>query len=178
MSKPQIDALQAETENLSGQMDELKEEYGGEDSLLAEVINDKGNITKGALTARIKAVQDDADADDERQVLTAYRTLMDDLARVNKAVKAAQKSLDEKVTAQYQQLTEAEIKTLVVDDKWLTTLAAAVQGELERVSQTLTRRITELAERYAAPLPQLAQDVDDLADKVEAHLEKMGFAWQ
>jgi type I restriction enzyme M protein len=34
----------------------------------------------------------------------------------------------------------------VVDDKWLATLAAAVQGELDRVSQTLTGR-------YATPLP-------------------------
>ena len=174
----EITALQAEAEYLSGQMDELKKEHSAEDGLLAEVVNDKGNITKGAMTARLKEIGGDLDADDERQVLEAYRKLMDDLARVNKAVKAAQKALDEKVTAQYQQLTEEEIKTLVVDDKWLATLAAAVQGELERVSQALSGRIIELAERYAAPLPQLAQDVDDLANKVDAHLEKMGFAWQ
>ena len=42
----------------------------------------------------------------------------------------------------------------MVDDKWLATLAAAVQGELDRVSQTLTGRIRQLAERYATPLPQ------------------------
>jgi type I restriction enzyme M protein len=34
----------------------------------------------------------------------------------------------------------------VVDDKWLATLLVAVQGELDRVSQTLTGR-------YATPLP-------------------------
>ncbi len=37
--------------------------------------------------------------------------------------------------------------------------SAAVQGELDRVSQTLTGRIGELAERYATPLPQLTDDV-------------------
>jgi type I restriction enzyme M protein len=41
----------------------------------------------------------------------------------------------------------------VVDDKWMARLSAAVQGELDRVSQTLTGRIRELAERYATPLP-------------------------
>ena len=56
---------------------------------------------------------------------------------------------------------EDEIKTLVVDDKWLATLAAAVQGELDRVSQTLTGRIRQLAERYATPLPQLTGEVAD-----------------
>jgi hypothetical protein len=53
-------------------------------------------------------------------------------------------------------LSEAEIKTLVVDDKWLSALGAAVQSELDRVSQALAGRIRQLAERYAAPLPQLA----------------------
>ena len=47
----------------------------------------------------------------------------------------------------------------MVDDKWLATLAAAVQGELDRVSQTLTGRIRQLAERYATPLPQLMEEV-------------------
>jgi type I restriction enzyme M protein len=41
-----------------------------------------------------------------------------------------------KLDAKYPTLTETDIQTLVVDDKWLATLAAAVQGELDRVSQT------------------------------------------
>jgi type I restriction enzyme M protein len=79
----------------------------------------------------------------------------------------------EKVAAKYGQLTEDEIKTLVVDDKWLATLAAAVQGELDRVSQTLTGRIRQLAERYATPLPQLTDEVAALAARVDGHLKKM-----
>jgi type I restriction enzyme M protein len=71
--------------------------------------------------------------------------------------------------------TEDEIKTLVVDDKWQATLAAAVQGELDRVSQTLTGRVRQLAERYAVPLPQLAGQVAELETKVSRHLERMGF---
>jgi type I restriction enzyme M protein len=80
-----------------------------------------------------------------------------------------------KVAAQYGKLTEEEIKTLVVNDKWLATLAAAVQGELDRVSQTLTGRIRELSDRYATPLPQLTEEVEALAARVEEHLQKMGF---
>ena len=63
--------------------------------------------------------------------------------------RAAQADLDRKIDAKYPKLTEAEIKTLVVDDKWLAQLSAAVQGELNRVSQTLTGRIRQLADRYA-----------------------------
>jgi type I restriction enzyme M protein len=49
-----------------------------------------------------------------------------------------------------------------------------VQGELDRVSQTLTGRIRQLAERYATPLPQLVDEVEALAAKVHGHLKKMG----
>ena len=77
----------------------------------------------------------------------------------------------------YPELTDADIKTLVVDDKWMARLNGDVQGELGRVSQTLTGRIRELAERYATPLPQLEDEVERLARRVDVHLEKMGFAW-
>ena len=58
----------------------------------------------------------------------------------------------------------------------LATLSTAIQGELDRVSQTLTGRIRQLAERYAAPLPQLTDEVAALAAKVDGHLKKMGAA--
>ena len=66
----------------------------------------------------------------------------------------------------------------MVDDKWMTRLSAAVQGELDRVSQTLTGRIRELAERYATPLPQLEREVATLAARVDEHLKKMGASWK
>ncbi|PIP09158.1 MAG: hypothetical protein COX51_00210, partial [Syntrophobacteraceae bacterium CG23_combo_of_CG06-09_8_20_14_all_50_8] len=62
-------------------------------------------------------------------------------------------------------------------DKWLATIAAAVQGELDRVSQTLTRSIRELAERYATPLPKLTNELEILAARVDDHLKKMGAEW-
>jgi type I restriction enzyme M protein len=40
--------------------------------------------------------------------------------------------------------------------------------------QTLTGRLRQLAERYATPLPQLVDEVDALAARVDGHLEKMG----
>ena len=58
-----------------------------------------------------------------------------------------------------------------------TTLASDVQTELNRISQALTGRIKELAERYATPLPRLSEEVEVLSGKVDAHLKKMGFVW-
>jgi len=65
----------------------------------------------------------------------------------------------------------------VVDDKWLAVLEAAIHGEMERISQALTQRVKELAERYETPMPQMVSHVAKLEAKVNRHLERMGFVW-
>ena len=106
-----------------------------------------------------------------------YLKWLEEQTTLKDKLKAAAEALDLLAYHKYPTLTEAEIKTLVIDDKWLPRLSAAVQGELDRVSQTLTGRIRQLAERYATPLPQLTDDVALLAARVDGHLQKMGFAW-
>jgi type I restriction enzyme M protein len=56
-------------------------------------------------------------------------------------------------------------------------LADSVQGELDRVSQTLTSRIRQLAERYATPLPMLTKELTALSARVDEHLKIMGVVW-
>lgn len=125
------------------------------------------------MKARLKEIGRDPDYAEERQALEDYSMLLDQQADAKARLKAAQEDLEAKLDAKYPTLTEADIQTLVVDDKWLATLAAAVQGELDRVSQTLTDRIRQLAERYATPLPQLTDEVATLAACVDGHLKRM-----
>jgi type I restriction enzyme M protein len=115
-------------------------------------------------------------ADTEPALLRQYLELLDREAEASRKVKESRRKLDAAVAATYAGLTTDEVKALVVDDKWLAALDAAVRGELDRVSQTLTGRIRQLAERYADPLPTLEREADALAAKVAAHLKKMGFA--
>jgi len=87
------------------------------------------------------------------------------------------KALEAKVATKYGKLNKDEIKILVVDDKWMGTLAAVVQSELDRVSQALTGRIKQLAERYSKPLPELTKEVAAMSARVNQHLKKMGATW-
>jgi type I restriction enzyme M protein len=173
-----IEKLETDIAALQQQMEELAEEHGGEGGLLEDAKNDKDKLTKASVAAQMKKIKGDKDAADERKVLAEYLALSEDEATANAALKAAQESLMEKVFQEYAKFSEDEIKTLVVDDKWLATLAAAVQGELDRVSQTLTGRIRQLAERYATPLPQLTDEVATLSSRVEEHLKRMGAVWK
>ena len=172
-----IEQLEADRDAISRQMEELDEEHGGEDGMLVDAKNDKGKLTKASAKARLAEIKHDRDAADERKLLNEFLELIEQEAAANKKVKDAQKALDAKVAAQYAKLTEAEIKTLVVDDKWLATLAVDVQTELDRVSQALTGRIRQLAERYVTPLPVLVDEVQELAARVDEHLKRMGAVW-
>ena len=58
------------------------------------------------------------------------------------------------------------------------TIFKELNGEMECISQALTQRVKELAERYEVPIPQLTDRVADLEAKVNRHLERMGFAWK
>ena len=160
---------------------ETPETWRAMERLLAEVIEgegDKQKIAAKAVKARLKEIGKDPLYADERAALEAYADLLEQQTEAKAKRKAAQDDLDKKIDAKYPKLTEAEIKALVVDDKWMARLSAAVQGELDRVSQTLTGRIRELAERYATPLPKLTGEVGTLAARVDEHLKKMGASWK
>jgi type I restriction enzyme M protein len=177
VAQQHIEQLEAARETLAQQLEELTEEHGGEGGLLEEAKNEKGKITRASINARLKDILTAPDATDERIMLNKCLHLLDQETEASRKVKTAQKVLDAKVTAKYKALSEDEVKTLVVDDKWLATLASDVQTELNRISQALTGRVKELAERYATPLPKLSEDVEVLSGKVDAHLKRMGFVW-
>jgi type I restriction enzyme M protein len=169
-----IDKLAADLESVTARMTELEEEHGGEEGAFSEL--DK--INKANFTARLKEIKGDKEAKDEADVLSEWLKLANEEADLKQAVKEAEADLDAKAYAKYPKLTEAEVKTLVVDDKWLTALEAAIHGEMDRISQTLTQRVKELAERYETPLPQMVSRVAELEAKVNGHLERMGFSWK
>ena len=114
-------------------------------------------------------------ATEEKKVLEKYLILNNQQADLKRTLNEAKEKLDALAYAKYPTLTEAEIKTLVVNDKWLAALDAAIHGEMDRISQALTQRVKELSERYETPLPQQSSRVEELAAKVAAHLQRMGF---
>ncbi len=127
----------------------------------------------------------------EQAVLEQYLKLTDQQTELSRKINEAKAELDKKALAKYgysvkthgsasqnPPLTETEIKQLVVDDKWMASIERSVKTEMERISQRLTQRIKELAERYETPLPDLNQEVEALESTVSAHLEKMGFVWK
>lgn len=169
--KQAIEELQAKLDNASRKIEELIEENSGEEGYFT----DFEKINKTSVTSRIKEIKNKQEDAEELKVMEQYLALGERESEVKKKIKEAEKALDTKVIAKYKTLTESEIKVLVVDDKWMATLEQAVKSEMDRISQRLTQRIKELAERYAIPLPILVTETETLTGKVDAHLKKMGF---
>jgi type I restriction enzyme M protein len=113
---------------------------------------------------------------EELAVLEKWLGLSEQQGALKKQLKEQEATLDKAAYEKYSRLTTAEIKTLVVEDKWLAALLAAITGEVERVSQVLTTRVRELALRYESPLPALVDEVAALSAKVDEHLRRMGVA--
>jgi len=170
-----IEKLEAARDTITNRLEELDEEYADEGGLLEEAKNEKGKITKASVKMCLKDIFGDADATDEREMLNQYLDLLEQETEASKKIRDAQKALDAKVTAKYNVLNEDEVKTLVIEDKWMAALSAHVQDELNRISQSLTGRIKQLAERYATALPILIFETETLTEKVNIHLARMGF---
>jgi len=171
-----LDARQVELEATSASLAELEEEHGGDDGLLFEAQDEKGSLTKGSVKARLAAAEEggaDVAEPGEIPILKQWLKLTAKEADLKRAIKEAEAKLDRLAYEKYPQLTEDEIQTLVVDDKWLAALTTSIHSELDRVSQTLTSRIRVLAQRYAKPLSDLEAEVATLAARVEQHLKMM-----
>lgn len=186
--KEHLENLEAERESIDAEISELEEEHGGEEGYFA----DFDKINKASVATRIRELKSEkkkelpmaaepsvgyGESMTELDVLNRYLLLTDKLAELNKQMKASQAELDAKLYAHYPKLSVDEIKALVVDDKWMQSIETSIKSEVDQISQHLTTRIKELAERYESPLPAIDKEVKELESKVNVHLQRMGFVW-
>ena len=168
-----VDDLQAAQDAAERELDEFIEECSGEEDLL-ELAKSKDKVSKGQAKARFKEITGNAEMAEEAEAITRVLELMDAEAAAKKATKTAQEALDQTVFEKYDDLSEDQIKTIVIEDKWNATIAGLIDGEVRRLSNRLATRVADLRERYDATLPELEAKVEDLDAKVEQHLRDMG----
>ena len=125
----------------------------------------------------MKEIKNDASEKEAVQLLQSIEKLFEQQAALGKQIKEQTTELDNLTLKQYDKLTEAEVKELVIEKKWMRSLSASIQGEIDAISQRLTARIKELGERYDDTLGSVDKSVKELEEKVNAHLKKMGLVW-
>jgi type I restriction enzyme M protein len=135
-----VDQLAAEQEDATSRLAEIEEENSAEDGAFA----DFDKVNRANVAARLKEIAGDADAKDEAAVLNDWLKHNSQEADLKKRLKEAEIELDAEANAEYPKLTEADIKTLVVDDKWLAALDTAMDAsDYMEDPETYRRRDTE-----------------------------------
>lgn len=158
-----IDSLAADLEAVTAQMAELEEEHGGDEGAFSEF----EKVNKAEVAKRLKEIKGDAELKDEADVLSRWLKLCEQESDLKRKLKDTEGELDALAYKKYPTLSEAEVKALVVEDKWLGTIVDAVQGEVDRTCEALTQRVRSLGIRYAEPMPLLVKNSNAFETRVK-----------
>jgi len=168
-----VNELTVAAEEATQAVDDYVEEYGEDEGLLSDAVNDKGRFTLATLKSSLKTAKAAADEETVECARIALDLLQAE-SEAKKQAKLAQATLDSSVVEKYGDLILSEVQSLVLDDKWSATISGRVAGEVNDLTLALVSRIQELGERYAKTVSVLDAEVDVLEVKVIEHLAQMG----
>ena len=168
-----MNVLRKQLEDVTARLSEIAEENSGEEGVFAQF----DDFRKPTIAARIKAIKSDLSAKEELDILQEYVKLLDTEANYRRALKQAEVDLDTMLENKYPQLTIEEIKHLLIEEKWFTSIYNGIDAIHSAVSHRLSKRVAELVERYEYTLKECEDEVEAYEAKVKSHLERMGFAW-
>lgn len=172
-----IEELEAKTETLNANMEEMRAEHGGEDGLIANAMDEKAKISKANLAKAIKDLgKRNEENSEEFDMLVDYKRLMDEEADTQNKIKATKSELEKNIIAKYPILTIDEIKILVIEKKWLKNIELLIHSEMDNINLRLTHRIKELGNRYNKTIIQLKEDESKYLSNIETHLNIMGYS--
>ena len=167
-----LDDLNVAADDASRAVEEYVEEHAVEEGLLAEAMDDD-KMSKKLATDRLKIAKREGSDADEIKALEHVIKLYNAEAVAKKAAKTAQAELDLATLKKYGDLSEPDVKALLLDDKWNDMLASRVVKEADGLTQALVTRIQQLGERYAATVSDLDVEIRDLEAKVAGYLMSM-----
>jgi type I restriction enzyme M protein len=174
----EIKELDNKIEELNSRMDELVEEHSGDEGVMEEVKSDAGNVTLKNVKEWLKEFEEDPNLTEEIGIINRYLEIDKEMKTLKKELKSREKELDDTLLSKYKELTEEEIKHLVIDNKWIKTIKGRIMEEVDRIPTKLSNRIKELITRYTDTLPEIEEEVKEFEEKVSLHLEKMGFKYE
>ena len=168
-----LDELSAAVQGATRAVEEYVEEHAVEDGPLAEAMDDD-KVTKALAVARLREAKQEGSDQEEVQALGHVIKLYDVESVAKRDVKEAQATLDLAALRKYGNLSESDVKTLMLDAKWQTTIVSRVADEVEALTLALVERIKELGERYVKTVGELEAALSEFEGRVAAHLAAMG----
>lgn len=167
-----VDQLQAAADGATRAVEEYVEENAGDEGLLADAMDDD-KISKVLVAKRLREIKGSADGE-EIAALNRLLGLYSTEASAKKAARDARIGLDDLTLRQYGVVTDSEVQELLLEKKWLATIAARIGNEVEALTLALVGRVRQLGDRYAATVGDLDSELGALETRVKSHLASMG----
>lgn len=160
-----IDEAQIDVSNIASQIDEYVDEN-------SDFFDQFEKTTESVVRKFKKTLLENSP--EEITICDNYLRLCKTKKEAGKKVRSLQGELTQKVLDKYACLDEEEIRQLVVDKKWLSTILTSCQEEMKNVTQHLKDEVLEIVNRYEHTLPELTDDVAKYMHEVEGYLKGMG----
>ena len=122
---------------------------------------DDDKITKALRPRALKEAKREGSDPDEIKALAAPDRPLQGRGRRQEGSQGRPSALDLATLKKYGDLTEPEIKQLVLDDKWHADDREPVAGEVNSLTLALVGRIQQLGERYAETVGDLDAELDE-----------------
>ena len=133
------------------------------------------NVKAAEVKGAIKNATQEGTSDTDVKILKQWLSLSVEKEALSKDLKLKRSKLTEAVVAKYAELSEEEIKRLVVEKKWLATIVGACEALMQSVTHRIATEVTALVERYENTMSELHQDVANYEHEVNDYLKEMGF---
>lgn len=133
------------------------------------------NVKIADVKKAIKNAKTDGTSKEDLEILKLWESTYTKKEGYVSQWKQKRTELTEAVVAKYAALTEDEIKTLVVERKWLASVVGGCEALMQNVTHQIASDVITLAERYEVTLGATESKVNDLEQEVLRSLKEMGF---
>ena len=178
----EIADLSAQIEQKQSDMDALVEQ--NEEAFTFDDETEDGkelSVKPSDVKKAIKNAKIDGTSAEDLKLLQQWLDLSNEKDALGKTQKTKRIELTDAVVAKYAALTEDEIKSLVVERKWLASIVDGCEALMQNVTHQIASDVTTLSERYETTLGATETQVKDLEQQVLQSLKEMGFTlktWQ
>lgn len=172
----EIADLSAQIEQKQSDMDALVEQ--NEEAFTFDDETEDGkelSVKPSDVKKAIKNAKIDGTSAEDLKLLQQWLDLSNEKDALGKTQKTKRIELTDAVVAKYAALTEDEIKSLVVERKWLASIVDGCEALMQNVTHQIASDVTTLSERYETTLGATETQVKDLEQQVLQSLKEMGF---
>ena len=157
-------------EELNELVEAAKVEESEEEEALAEALNAREDgFTVTAVRDELKRATEGTKA---HELLSKVKELLDTRTKLNRSMKELENKLTTEAEERIEQLTNAEIDTLM-REKWFGTLKEQMTTLIERALRKELDTLQQLAERYADTLDTIEAESKRLEQQFEAMLNEL-----